>query len=53
MSGATTLFSAIADFKVAFLCMGLLAALALVDAWRLAPDAGAEVSGHLRAGLGT
>lgn len=37
---------ALADFRVAFLLVGLLAALALVDAWRLSPGAGAEVSGH-------
>jgi MFS family permease len=39
-----------ADFRIAFLLVGGLAALALVDAWRLPHDAGAAVSGHRRAG---
>ena len=38
----------VADFRIAFWLVGAVAALALFDAWRLAPDAGAEVSGHRR-----
>jgi MFS family permease len=37
---------AVADFRVAFGLVGLLAALPLIDAWRLPARAGAEVSGH-------
>jgi MFS family permease len=39
---------AVGDFRIAFALVGLLAALALIDAWRLPPGAGAEVSGHRR-----
>jgi EmrB/QacA subfamily drug resistance transporter len=37
---------AIEDFRVAFVLAGALGALALVSYARLAPDAGAEISGH-------
>ncbi|WP_044562386.1 MFS transporter [Azospirillum sp. B4] len=34
------------DFRNAFLVMGALILVSLLDAWRLAPDAGQSVSGH-------
>jgi hypothetical protein len=37
-----------ADFQHAFVAVGLLSALSLLFYLRLAPDAGAEVSGHRR-----
>jgi EmrB/QacA subfamily drug resistance transporter len=37
---------AVPDFRVAFAFMGALAALALLDAWRLPAAAGSQVSGH-------
>ncbi len=36
----------LADFRIAFAAVGALALLSLVDAFRLPPDAGREVSGH-------
>jgi len=41
-----------ADFHSAFLIMGTLAALALIDPLRLPADAGAQVSGHRPRGTG-
>ena len=36
----------LADFRTAFVVVGLFAALGVVDCLTIAPDAGAEVSGH-------
>jgi EmrB/QacA subfamily drug resistance transporter len=38
----------VADFRIAFLLVAGVSAVALVDSWKLPPDAGAEVSGHVR-----
>jgi EmrB/QacA subfamily drug resistance transporter len=46
MRGEVGAHLAVADFRIAFGLVGLLAALPLVDAWRLPARAGAEVSGH-------
>jgi predicted MFS family arabinose efflux permease len=37
------------DFRIAFALVAVVALAALFDVRRLAPDAGAEVSGHRRA----
>jgi len=46
LTGRTGERLVVGDFRVAFLLMGAVAALALFDAFQLAPDTGAEVSGH-------
>jgi len=38
------------DFHIAFVLVGILAAVAVIDCFTLAPDAGAVVSGHRPAG---
>jgi hypothetical protein len=42
--GATALTTA--DFRLAFLFVGIIALVAIVDCFKLEPDAGAIVSGH-------
>jgi hypothetical protein len=50
LKGQTAGVPTLSDFHIAFVLVSILAAAGIIDCFGLAPDAGAPVSGHQRAG---